>query len=69
MNGENVRVDCVDSHSLMRCIVLVPDPWVVSRLYGREKCVAYVPDTVRSRKQMAFFEIAGYKYTSFDEKR
>ncbi|CDF37391.1 unnamed protein product [Chondrus crispus] len=63
----DVKLDCVLPSSLFRPAMLIPDPWVVSKLYGLQRRMNDLPDTPTTRKNMRFFEVAGFKYTSLPE--
>ena len=65
-NGD-VKLDCVSPASYVRPVMLIPDPWVVSKLHGPEKRMNDLPDTPKTRKMLRFFEVASYKYTSVAE--
>ena len=67
MEGGDVQLDCISAKHMIRCHVLVPDPWASSRRYGRKRRWTDIPDTIAARHSAAFFEVAGYKHTALAE--
>ena len=64
----DTRFDCISKHEVLRCCVSVLDPWQSSKRYGAKTRWTELPDSVQARTHAAFFEVAGYKYTSLAEK-
>lgn len=63
----DVVLDCVPADSFVCLVTITVDPWCVSKRYGTSKRVQELPDTHIVRRHLAFFEVMGYKFSSFHE--
>ncbi|KAI0557495.1 hypothetical protein FGB62_294g010 [Gracilaria domingensis] len=60
-------LDWISVEDFRRRVVLVPDPWVLSRLYGAKMRFKRIPDDGFARNNLRFFEVMGDKHTCFGE--
>ncbi|KAI0558010.1 hypothetical protein FGB62_243g015 [Gracilaria domingensis] len=66
-SDEDVKIDCIQEQNIRRMVMLIPDPWQCSKRFGADYRTFNLPDNRESRKSAAFFEVAGYQFTSFPE--
>lgn len=64
----DIKMIAVPLRMLKRQAMIVHDPWVTSKTFGIGTSFDEVPDTPDSRRFHAFFEVAGYDFTSICEK-
>lgn len=66
-SSNDVILDCALQCDIMRLLIHVSDPWVISRKYGMKQRMSFVPDNVVSRRALYFFEVGGHPFATFEE--
>ncbi len=61
---QDITLYFVPVPSIVRSVMMVPDPWSTSRELGVSRRLTGLPDSKSSRFRRRFFEVTRYKYAS-----